>query len=1351
LFVGDPDKGKMPRLPAGSRRALRQPPRDHRVTAADKGAPHNGAVDNGAEDNHAGQDASQPATILPFLTVAIGASAGGLHAFTEFLTNLPPDTGMAFVLIQHLDPSHKSLLVGLLAPHTGMAVMEATDGVKLAPNTVFVIPPDATMTISGGRLVIASPAPARVNRWPIDSCFTSVAEDQGSHAVCIVLSGAGSDGSRSLREVKRHGGLVLAQAEDDGQEALAGMPYSAVATGLVDHLLAVRAIPAKLLEHQRSLRDPAPADDAVGAAGTADAAQLDPALLAEICGLLRGRTGHDFSHYKTPTLVRRIRRRMQAQRIATVADMVQLLRHEPRQIDRLFHDLLVGVTQFFRDPAAFEAVRKTVLPRILAGKGAADFVRIWVPGCASGEEVYSLAIMLRELTDRQAAAPKPQIFGTDIDDEAIAAARSARYRKPALARLTPERRARWFVEDGEFYRPVREIREMCVFSVHSVFKDPPFSKLDLISCRNVLIYFGIALQTRAIRSFHYGLNPGGWLFLGPSEGVGQPPALFEQVDRRHRLFQRRDVEAFLPGLAPLGQKLGDVVPPRPVQLATDIRAGSGIEDALNRSARRALEQYSPAFVVIDRAADIIRFSGGVIGRYLEPSPGVANLGLLGMLRRPLRRPVRAAVHRAITQHETVVQEGLMLGFEAHPRLITLVVQPISDGRTDQDRFLVAFIDAGSARRRGASVSDLTGAAPDDDQALAQELAATRSQLLAAIADLETANEELRSFNEEYQSSNEELQSTNEELETAKEEMQSINEELQTINTELTTRNDQLSRLNNDFQNLMDSTRIATVFLDRELRVTRFTPSITALFALRDTDLGRVITDIAGRLRYSGLVEDVATVLKQAGLHKAGRDQAGRDQVGRVVEREVQLTEGDATFLMRIQPYRTLERAVEGVVITFVDISAGKRLQAEAERALRTLNVSLERRVVDRTADLQTVDRALTQQIEERQRAEEMLRQSQKMEAVGKLTGGIAHDFNNLLGVIIGNVEFLLDGVRDRPDLAELGRDILDSALSGAELTHRLLAFARKQPLQPQVIDLNALLPGHAAMLRRTLGDQVQVTTTLAPDLWPTLVDPTQIGEALLNLALNARDAMPHGGRLSIETENAHLDGRDVAANTEIGAGDYVVLTVIDTGIGMSPEVIARATEPFYTTKPAGVGSGLGLSMAYGFARQSDGDLRIESAPGVGTTIRLFLPRALDEAAPGAAAPDAELPHPGGSETILLVDDNPTLRDVTQRHLVAMGYHVRTATSGAVALATLHAGETFDLLFTDVVMPDGLSGYDLAEAARRLQPGLKLLFTTGYARDLSMEGHGPHDRHPMLRKPYRRQELAKAVRAALDGI
>jgi two-component system CheB/CheR fusion protein len=1272
---------------------------------------------------------SPPAGILPFVTVAIGASAGGLHAYSSFLAALPPTTGMAFVLIQHLDPNHKSLLVSLLQNHTEMPVVEAADGMPLTPDVAFVIPPDSTMTISHGRLAITSPAPERVSRHPIDSCFTSLGEDQRQRAIAIVLAGAGSDGSAGLGAIKQYGGLTLAQAGDDGLP-LAGMPRSAVATGLIDHVLPVGAMPAKLQEHLGSLRKehqgslratPLPLDDA-------GAPAVDPEHFAEVCALLRHRTGHDFSQYKRPTLLRRIHRRMQAEHLTTVEDLLDLLRREPERIDRLFRELLIGVTQFMRDPAAFEVVRQTVLPKLLAGKGAADAVRIWVPGCATGEEVYSLAILLRELLDRQAVSPKVQIFGTDIDEVAIAIARAGRYSRRALAHLTPAQRDTWMVEDGKACRLGRTIREMCVFSVHSLTKDPPFSRLDMVSCRNLLIYLDRDLQTRVLGNFHYALNPGGILFLGPSENVTQASGLFTQLDRRHRIFGRRAQVAAVSSLVPGGSAPVLRGPPTEPLLRV-----TTVEEAIDRNARRALEQFSPAYAVIDRACEIVRFSGGTIGHFLEPSPGIASLNLFGIVRKALRPAVRSAVRTAMASHKTVVEEHLMLPLDGRNHAVALIVAPIIDNRNGQDLFVVAFQDVGQARVRAhggkSAAPDLTLDVTAADTDLVEELSATRSRLLATISELETANEEMRSSNEEYQSTNEELQATNEELETAKEEMQSVNEELQTINDELGAKNDQLGKLNNDFQNLMDSTQIATLFLDRDLRITRFTPRVTELFRVRETDIGRPITEIAARVAYGTLAEDVTAVLN------------GQE----MIEQEVYPSNGGSIFLMQMRPYRTLEKTVEGVVVTFVNVTQPKRLQAE--EGLRTLTRTLERTVTERTAELEAAGRALTQETEERRRTEEMLRQAQKLEAVGKLTGGIAHDFNNLLGVIIGNVEFLLDVLHDRPEAAEQAREILGSALSGAELTRRLLAFARRQPLQPRRVDLNVLLPSHVAMLRRMLGEMIEVATILAPDVWPTSADPSQIGDALLNLALNARDAMPHGGTVTIATANAHLDPQDAANGHEALAGDYVVLAVTDTGVGMPPDVVERATEPFFSTKPTGSGSGLGLSMIYGFARQSGGQLLIDSEVGVGTTVRLFLPRAGAGAATGMDAPDMPSVKPGGNEAILIVDDNATLRDVARRHLTALGYSVSLAESGPAALARLRSGARFDLLFTDIVMPEGLTGYVLADAARGLQPDLRVLFTTGYAGDA---GNGDPGSQAVLRKPYRRQDLAKAVRAALDS-
>jgi signal transduction histidine kinase len=802
--------------------------------------------------------------------------------------------------------------------------------------------------------------------------------------------------------------------------------------------------------------------------------------------------------------------------------------------------------------------------------------------------------------------------------------------------------------------------------------------------------------------------------------------LFKTLNGRQRIFARQE-----PAVPPADMVYSSATPGSFMPSPIAVRHAPTVEDAIDRGARRALQEFSPAYVVIDRTSDIIRFSGGAIARFLEPSPGVASLNLFGIVRRALRPALRSAVRRASAGRKAMVQERLILSLDGDNHVVTLIVVPFIDDRADRDLYLVAFQDLGPASslaRAAAPVAiGLTDDAGQAEPEIAAELSATRAQLLAIVTELESANEELKSANEEYQATNEELQATNEELDTSRVEMQSVNEEMQTINAELAGKNELLETLNDDMQNLWDSTQIATLFLDNDMRVTRFTPRVTELFRLRGIDVGRPITEIASLLSYTTIADDVTAVLN------------GRE----IVEQEIQPVTGGATFLMQIRPYRKLGNMVAGAVITFVDISTSKRL----EETLRILNRTLEHNVAERTAELEATGRALTEQAEERERTEEMLRRSQKLEAMGKLTGGIAHDFNNLLGVIIGNAEVLLDTLQDRPDEIDQTREILNSALSGADLTRRLLAFARQQPLQARRIDLNALLEGQVVMLRRILGETIQVTVTLEPELWMVSADPSQIGDALLNLALNARDAMPRGGHLTVATANQHLDAENAIGRGEELEGDHVVLTVSDTGIGMPPDVVARAAEPFFSTKPPGSGSGLGLSMIYGFARQSGGELVITSEPGAGTTVRLYLPRAdLGEVYQPAAAA-ATAPNPGGNETILVVDDNNTLRDVARRHLTALGYSVSVADNGPAAMALLQAGARFDLLFTDIVMPHGMTGYALAEAARRLQPNLRVLFTSGYTGE---GGSGEQDARRMLSKPYRRQELAQTVRATLDA-
>lgn len=826
------------------------------------------------------------------LVVGIGASAGGLEAFTAFLSNMPADSGMAFILVQHLDPHHKSMLVELLSRHTAMPVLEAANGVSVAANHIYIIPPNATLTLRGGALRVAKPAPAREHRRPIDTFFASLAEDQGERAVCVVLSGTGSDGTQGVRKIKEHGGLSLAQASLD-TSAMSGMPQSAVATGLVDHIVAVADMPALLIDYQQHLRKIAPQKDG-------DGNRVDmPEHLTAICALLRAGTGHDFSQYKRNTLLRRIQRRMQVLRVDTVPAFIERLRKEPRQVELLFRELLIGVTQFFRDPHAFEALESAVIPKLLENKLAGDQIRIWVPACATGEEVYSIAILVREALERHGLALKAQIFGTDVDDAAVAVARAARYPK-RMTGASRERIERWFVADGEEYSPVREIREMCIFSTHSVIKDPPFSRLDLISCRNLLIYLEPGLQDRLMQTFHYALRPHGYLCLGQSESITRKTKLFSTLDKKHRIFQRREASAAAPNF-PVAQSKARVS-----ELAA--KAVARGTDPVDTEVRRIMERHSPAYVVVDRHHDILRFSGGEVGRFLEPSPGTATLNLFAIVRKALRPVVRAAMQKAHKTEQAVTSEHPMLKIDGQHRSIKLIVEPLADERGAEGRRWVVAFQESPVVARGKGAKEPAGLPHPDIQALEQELQTTKTQLRSTIDELETSNEEMKSANEEYQSVNEELQSSNEELETAKEEMQSINEELQTVNAEMSSKNEVLTRLNSDLKNLLDSTQIATLFLDNKLRIAYFTPAMTELFHLREGDRGRPITDLVTRIHYNDLRRDVANVLRTLA----------------VIEHEVRIVEDQTIFLMRMRPYRTVDNVIDGVVITFLDITARKR-------------------------------------------------------------------------------------------------------------------------------------------------------------------------------------------------------------------------------------------------------------------------------------------------------------------------------------------------------------------------------------------------------------------------------------------
>lgn len=854
--------------------------------------------------------------VLSPLIIGIGASAGGLEAFRTFFTHMPADSGMAFVLVQHLAPDHKSMLVDLLAASTKMSVIQATDDMEIEADHVFVIPPNATLTVEAGRLRVEKPAPPRESRRPIDTFFVSLAEDQRENAVCIILSGTGSDGTIGASAIKENGGLTLAQAEFD-HHAKPGMPLSATSTGQVDDVLPVEAMPAKLVAYLKHLNGVAGAKDPEGTRQDAGG------YLAAIFSLLQARCGHDFRSYKEKTFVRRMQRRMQVLQISTPEAYVSRLREQPREVDFLFMELLIGVTQFFRDPAAFEALRTSVLANMVRGKAADEPIRIWVPGCATGQEVFTLAMLVREAMDRSGPMPKVQIFGTDIDERSIVVARLGRYAKPMVG-VSPERLERWFVEDGDGYCIVPEIREMCLFSIHSLIKDPPFSKLDLISCRNLLIYLDPEAQDRVMRTFHYALNTGATLFLGSSEAVTRSAKLFAVADKKYRIFTRKIIDGpSLPDLSPAGR-----TKPHPVGDA----AGTGPSERIDSDARRLMEKYSPPHIVVDRDHLIVRFSGGDVGAYLEPTSGAPSFNLFNILRKNLRPGVRAALQEAELSGCPVLHENVVVRFEGKARLITLIVEPMPDHGAKTSRkngvFVLGFQDNGPASIAGKGRK--SGEVPADAmQALEQELRTTRFQLQSSIDEAEVINEEMRSSNEEYQSVNEELQSANEELETAKEEIQSVNEELHTINAEMGSKNELLTTLNSDLVNLLDSTEIATIFLDDQLLIKSFTPGIIDIFPLRESDVGRPITEIVTLLSYADLKRDVRTVIRKLTL----------------IEQQVSLVGAGMTFIMRIRPYRRVDNVIDGVVITFIDITE----REEAQFALRSVQDDL-RLLIDSTAD-----------------------------------------------------------------------------------------------------------------------------------------------------------------------------------------------------------------------------------------------------------------------------------------------------------------------------------------------------------------------------------------------------------------
>jgi two-component system CheB/CheR fusion protein len=846
-----------------------------------------------------------------FPIACIGASAGGLDAFTKLLENLPASTGMAFVIIQHLDPSHPSVLPPLLSKKSVLPVTEARDGARVQRDHVYVIPPDTIMTVSGGTLRLATRASEK-RFMPIDHFMRSLAADLQSRAIGVILSGTATDGTLGLEAIKAEGGLTFAQDEKSAQYS--GMPSSANASGCVDFVLPPAEIARELVKvshHPFVTRSGAFDVEDIGVAGSPD-------QFNRVFDLLRKVTGLDFTSYKRTTIRRRIARRMTLHKFTTMDEYLAFLQKTRSEVEALSQDLLIKVTTFFRDTEAFDALRKKIFPAMLKHKKSGDTLRVWVPGCSTGEEVYSIGMTLIDTVGEMAPGIQCQIFATDISESAIDRARSGFYPENIKQDVSSERLRKFFIKTAEGYRIAKAVRDMCIFAKQDLTKDPPFSKLDLISCRNVLIYMGSDLQKRIIPIFHYALKPGGYLMLGSAESTGSFSNLFNLADKKGKIYAKKQIpietRMEYPSLVPLIPKL-----PQEKKGRRTFVVPATESDLFKEADKITLSRYSPAGVLLNDELEILQFRGHT-GPYLEHAPGKPTVNILKMVREGMVFELKNACEKALKQGVGVRTQAVEVRHNGHVRDVVIEVVPIRSSLSEKPFLLVVFNELSIVKSKGSKPGVPMSAKTEAKLVtqLRRELNAVREELQSVIEEQEAAQEEFKSANEEILSSNEELQSTNEELETAKEELQSANEELTTLNEELLTRNSELGQLNSDITNLLASISVPILMLSQDLRIRRFTPVAGALLNLIPSDVGRPITDINPNIDLPRLDQMVSEVIDSMTFK----------------EREVRAKDG-RWYSLRIRPYRTIDNKIDGATIMFLDIDALKKSQ-QAEAVVETI-------------------------------------------------------------------------------------------------------------------------------------------------------------------------------------------------------------------------------------------------------------------------------------------------------------------------------------------------------------------------------------------------------------------------------
>ena len=1209
------------------------------------------------------------ASVVP--VVGIGASAGGLEIFKGLLGNLPSDTGFAFVVVQHLDPDRRSMLPGILAQATAMPVAEAVDGMPIEANHVYLTPSGLNLTVGNGTLQLAPRARTPGMHMPIDIFLRSVAGQCGSRGIGIVLPGTAPDGSAGVEAIKAAGGMTFAQepAATDCVDAV--LPPEEIAAELV-RIARHPYIADPLREHRERMADG------------------DETEFGAILALLQAATGVDFLVYRQKMVKRRILRRLALHNIKGLAEYRERLKNDPDELMALQRDLLIAVTSFFRDPETFESLKQIAFPRIFQpARPANDTVRVWVAACATGEEAFSIAILLQEYISETGVAFPVRIFASDISARAIEKARAGKYPESIAEDLTPERLNRYFTKIENGYQICKSVREMCVFTRHNLIEDPPFSKLDLIACRNVLIYLG-SVQKNIFPLFHYALKPGGFLMLGASESEASAD-WFSVAGREHRIFSRRETARKHP-LFP-GRAVTPGGAPAPSRNPWD---GADMRKEVDRV---LLSRYSLASVLVDDDLDVIEIRGKA-NRYLTLPLGKLSFNLIKLISDTgLFIEVEKLIQQAQKNGEPMRQERVTCD-DGNAGGLNVEAVPLGAG--NKRHTLILFEPARLAPKR-ANPGRLKPSPPEEDardrqiRMLKKQLAEAKERFFAAIEEHQSSREESRNTTEDALSTNEELQSLNEELETAKEELQSTNEELITVNDELHVKNAALAQARDFAMSIVETVSQPLLLLDEEWRVRMANRAFYRTFQTAPLEAeGQSVFSLSG----------------------GGWDIPGlRNLLDGLIRDRKSL------------PDFEVERHFPGL---------GTRNLVLGGCYIDHLKAIL--LAIDDVTDRKLAQKAL-------RRSEEHLRQSQKMEAIGRLAGGIAHDFNNLLTAIVGYSSLLYDELAGNEAAKQQAFEIKLAGEKAASLTRQLLAFSRRQVLQPKVLDLTAIVEDFDRMLRRLVGERIEVILECEPSLWQVRADPGEIGRAIMNLSLNARDAMPDGGVLTIKTVNMTLTEPD-ATIVELAPGRYVAMSVRDTGVGMDDALRAHIFEPFFTTKEIGKGTGLGLATVLGIVEQSGGSVRCDSVPDRGTEFTIVLPAV-------SAAVDAETlaagglaGAPGGSEVILLVEDEDVVRALVRQILETSGYVVLEARNGreGLALCDSHKGP-IDLLVTDVVMPE-TGGRDLAAGVLKLRPAMKVMYMSGHTEDVVLK-EGILRGAAFLQKPFTPAGLARKVRESLD--